>query len=326
MILAIFESVAIFFVAGQPLGGDVLPDSDIARERMYCLHAGFALFLNSHGGAAPDDPAELFPDYVSDPLCFYHPGDSDPPPEIIDNSVPNAPNSAQISFAWGNLDDCSAPDEVFIQDNTEENNGGQFINMLTADGLIETAPPSATPTPTSLILAQAHLQRIGVALALYSNDNQALLPDDLIQIWEDGRLRSPRTFWNPGDSDPLPDDITNSAPDAQDSTQISFEYLGTGLSDGSLTPDTVVLRDLSPKNNGGAGVNVLWGDFTIGFVLDDPCRADFDFDGRVRVPDLIILLGAWGPNPGHTADFDGDGEVGVPDLIILLAAWGACLP
>ena len=51
---------------------------------------------------------------------------------------------------------------------------------------------------------------------------------------------------------------------------------------------------------------------------------DLDGDGSVRVPDLIILLGAWGPNPGHPADFDGNGEVRVPDLIVLLGSWGPC--
>ena len=57
---------------------------------------------------------------------------------------------------------------------------------------------------------------------------------------------------------------------------------------------------------------------------DCPCPADFDGDGQVRVPDLIILLAAWGPNPGHPADLDGNGEVRVPDLIALLAKWGVC--
>ena len=55
-----------------------------------------------------------------------------------------------------------------------------------------------------------------------------------------------------------------------------------------------------------------------------PCEPDFDGDGFVRVPDLIVLLGAWGPNSGHHADLDGDGQVGVPDLVILLGDWGAC--
>ena len=60
-------------------------------------------------------------------------------------------------------------------------------------------------------------------------------------------------------------------------------------------------------------------------ALQSCAGADFDGDGQVRVPDLILLLAAWGPNIGHVADLDNDGEVGVPDLLILLGAWGPCL-
>ena len=61
------------------------------------------------------------------------------------------------------------------------------------------------------------------------------------------------------------------------------------------------------------------------FLEDSPaCPADLDGDGQVRVPDLIMLLSAWGPNAGHPADLDGNDEVRVPDLILLLAAWGLC--
>jgi hypothetical protein len=49
---------------------------------------------------------------------------------------------------------------------------------------------------------------------------------------------------------------------------------------------------------------------------------DLDGDGVVDVVDLLILLGAWGPNLGHPADLDLDGEVGVTDFLLLLANWG----
>jgi hypothetical protein len=49
-----------------------------------------------------------------------------------------------------------------------------------------------------------------------------------------------------------------------------------------------------------------------------------DGDGDVGIGDLLLLLGAWGPNPGHAADFDGDGEVGITDFLDLLAGWGPC--
>ena len=51
---------------------------------------------------------------------------------------------------------------------------------------------------------------------------------------------------------------------------------------------------------------------------------DLDGDGCVGILDLLALLAAWGPNPGHPADFDNSGVVGILDLLTLLANWGAC--
>ena len=56
----------------------------------------------------------------------------------------------------------------------------------------------------------------------------------------------------------------------------------------------------------------------------DPCPADFDDSGAVGAGDLLLMLSAWGPNPGHPADLDRDGIVGASDLLILLANWGPC--
>jgi hypothetical protein len=46
--------------------------------------------------------------------------------------------------------------------------------------------------------------------------------------------------------------------------------------------------------------------------------------GGDDVIDFLVLLGAWGPDPGHPADLDGSGDVGVNDFLILLANWGPC--
>ncbi len=54
------------------------------------------------------------------------------------------------------------------------------------------------------------------------------------------------------------------------------------------------------------------------------CPADVNADGVVSMKDLLGLLSAWGPNPGHPADLDGNGSVGISDLIALLGAWGPC--
>ena len=43
-----------------------------------------------------------------------------------------------------------------------------------------------------------------------------------------------------------------------------------------------------------------------------------------NVLDLILMLGAWGPNTCHPGDLNGDDVVNVLDLIEMLGAWGAC--
>ena len=65
-------------------------------------------------------------------------------------------------------------------------------------------------------------------------------------------------------------------------------------------------------------------DVFIGMPPDDPCPWDLDTSGVVGLADLLELLAAWGPNPGHPADFDGDDTVGLSDLLELLANWGPC--
>jgi hypothetical protein len=50
-----------------------------------------------------------------------------------------------------------------------------------------------------------------------------------------------------------------------------------------------------------------------------------DGDCAVGVVDMLDLLAAWGPNPGHPADLDGNGAVDVVDFLALLSAWGPVL-
>jgi bacillopeptidase F len=60
------------------------------------------------------------------------------------------------------------------------------------------------------------------------------------------------------------------------------------------------------------------------FCDDLPCPWDLDGSGSVSTQDLLDLLDAWGPNPGHPADFNGDGVVSTEDLLDLLSNWGPC--
>jgi hypothetical protein len=59
-------------------------------------------------------------------------------------------------------------------------------------------------------------------------------------------------------------------------------------------------------------------------VFSSQCPADLNHDGRVDVSDMLYLLSAWGPNPGHPADLNGNGIVDSVDLEILLSSWGEC--
>ena len=60
------------------------------------------------------------------------------------------------------------------------------------------------------------------------------------------------------------------------------------------------------------------------FTTVKPCPWDLNGSGGVDIGDFLVLLAAWGPNPGHPADFDGDGVVGIVDFLALLAQWGPC--
>ncbi len=82
----------------------------------------------------------------------------------------------------------------------------------------------------------------------------------------------------------------------------------------ALSGDTLLIGATYALGNG------LWSGSTYVFELD-PVFGDVDCDGVVGITDLLALLAAWGPNPGHPADLDGDGSVGITDFLFLLASW-----
>ena len=123
-------------------------------------------------------------------------------------------------------------------------------------------------------------------------------------------------------------------------------YLASGIGSGAFIsivlngPDDYLLELLNSgggvvdsSDRGGLAVEeamqvnaLAAGDYTIRITVleagPNDSIFDIDNDGTVGVIDLLILLGAWGKNPGHPADFDGDGAVGVLDLLALLGNWG----
>ncbi len=59
-------------------------------------------------------------------------------------------------------------------------------------------------------------------------------------------------------------------------------------------------------------------------IVADTCPWDLNDDDLINPSDLILLLGAWGTDPGGPPDFNGDGVVNPTDLIELLGNWGPC--
>ncbi len=64
--------------------------------------------------------------------------------------------------------------------------------------------------------------------------------------------------------------------------------------------------------------------YSLQFVAEATCDADFNRDGGVDGDDLGTLLGSWGPCAGCPADFNGDDSVDGDDLGSLLGLWGPC--
>ncbi len=102
-------------------------------------------------------------------------------------------------------------------------------------------------------------------------------------------------------------------------------WLGFGPNDGYLyigMGDGGGAGDQHPFPGNGQNLNNCLGAM---LRIDvDNCSADLDFDGTVGASDLAMLLGSWGPNPGHPADFNGDNAVNAADLAQLLGTWGPC--
>jgi len=86
--------------------------------------------------------------------------------------------------------------------------------------------------------------------------------------------------------------------------------------------------DLITVNGGGRGpgamgtVQVLRNALA---ALAPPCRADFDGNDLVQVPDIFAFLGAWFSQQ-PAADFDGNPGIQVPDIFAFLALWFAGCP
>lgn len=320
--------------ADGPGGRDVPPEviarAEVARQNMQRIVQAIWVYMNDHADEPPPSLSALYPDPIADPRVFWHPGDSDPAPTTIDNDLPNAPNSARISYEVDlALFRQSCPGEQpWIRDNTAANNGGWFVNELYLCNEWYTVPAGRMPTPSRTALAASHLRALVQALHVYSNDNCDGWPTDLMQLVPcAGPPCAPaRVFWHPGDDQPMPTRITSAALNELESAQISFEYLVAGLNENHGHPDLPCFRDNSPANNGGCGVLVgLLG----GAVVFEPlCAGDLTGDLVVDFADYLRLAGHFGPAQAPCdGDYDIDGDVDMQDVAVLQMRFGAaCEP
>ncbi len=317
--LTIILSVATVLVATTAAIRAGTPDTLIAQNHLQQLGAALRIYLGDNGDRL-DDPIHLWQSgEVSDPTLFWNPGDVDPQPGIINNSVPNAWNSARISFEFAT---CLRPcegilgDEPVIWDNTPDNNGGEFISFLTMDGAIETSPPNISATPTNVAITHAHLRRLWFGVHVYAMENGGVAPSQLLDIHPIPFAKSPRNYWNPGDSDPMPTDISSNEPNTIDSARISFDYLVAAQNWDSMDPETIVIADNTSDNNAGYGVNVV---NRRGFVRFVPIGTygDANDDGDIDLEDFAKMLpcftewpyGAILDNTCRIMDWDGDDQV-----------------
>jgi prepilin-type processing-associated H-X9-DG protein len=131
------------------------PWADAARESLgkirqrICVsnlqQIGLALwrYARDHNKKLPDDLKKLYPDYVDNPVIFWCPGDKDPKPTTITNSILNNENSAQISYRYcpGYSVDSPHPSmTIILEDNSPDNHAGKKKNVLFLDLHVE-APP-----------------------------------------------------------------------------------------------------------------------------------------------------------------------------------------
>lgn len=318
IVTIILSTAAAAYIPVARIRADDIARTLVAQDHLRQLGLALSFYFSDYGDRI-DDPIRLWEmGYVSDPIVFWHPGDADPAPTAIDNSVPDNLNSTRISFEFANcVRECTGfNDDPIIWDNTPDNNGGQFITFYAKDGGIETDPPNISPVPTNVAVTRAHLRRLWWAIHVFAMKNGGQAPTDLSDVHPSYFASSPRNYWNPGDSDPMPDEISTNEQDAVNSTQVSFDYLVAGQDWEFMDRETSVLIDNSPNNNSGYGFNVLNRRGFVRFV-NIGTFGDANDDGDIDLEDYAKMQRCFTPWPygailDHSCrimDWDGDDRI-----------------
>jgi prepilin-type processing-associated H-X9-DG protein len=119
-------------------------------------------------------------------------------------------------------------------------------------------------TVPQLIKSASNLRQIGLAILLYTNDHQGEFPDSFATLLQNEDVISSYEFVSPARSETPANGPTTRAIAGQltAGNHLSYVYLGRGLSEKTLTPDTVLAYELIGPN----GTNVLFGDGHVEWV------------------------------------------------------------
>jgi prepilin-type processing-associated H-X9-DG protein len=124
--------------------------------------------------------------------------------------------------------------------------------------------PTRSRAISPRVVSMSNLREIGVAILLYGNDHHGSYPDSFQTILLNEDVSS-MVFVSPQRSETPADGSTTQATAANMTTgNISYVYLGKGLSQGTVTPKTVVAYEKLLQPN--VGTNVLFGDGHVEFV------------------------------------------------------------
>lgn len=122
-----------------------------AVSRLRLLHQNATIYSFDHQDHFPALASQLYhPDYVTDPTTFYSPGDSNDPPTTIVGDVPDAPDSAAISFDYPGAGQSTGgnPSSLLFVDNTDANHAGLGRAAVYFDGRTTFLPSSPHPLGT----------------------------------------------------------------------------------------------------------------------------------------------------------------------------------
>jgi prepilin-type processing-associated H-X9-DG protein len=171
--------------------------------------------------------------------------DSNRPPQPLDYATPDAAPRRGPLF-WIALTFCS------------------ISFLLLATSLI-VSPIGAPHAAADRVKSAANLRSIGQCIMIYCNDNNGSYPDSFATILMNEDVISD-LFINPASNDapatgPTTQAIANQLAAAG---HCSYVYMGRGLNAKTVTPDTIVAREI--PLNPGDGANVLFADGHTAYV------------------------------------------------------------